>query len=118
MDESAETFKITAAALATEAADRLGSPEKFTPEDVLINDDYIGAGYGMFTQLEREAIQVFASQEAILLDPVYTGRAAGGLIDLIHKGYFKKTDQILFWHTGGTPAIFAEKYESDILLKG
>ncbi|HBA91639.1 MAG TPA: D-cysteine desulfhydrase family protein, partial [Anaerolineaceae bacterium] len=59
---------------------------------------------------EIEAIKLFASTEGLLLDPVYTGRAAAGMIDLIRKGYFKSTDRLLFWHTGGTPALFAEPY--------
>jgi 1-aminocyclopropane-1-carboxylate deaminase/D-cysteine desulfhydrase-like pyridoxal-dependent ACC family enzyme len=49
-----------------------------------------------------------------LLDPVYTGRAAAGMIDLIRKGFFKKDETILFWHTGGGPALFAEKYANKI----
>jgi len=46
----------------------------------------------------------------LLLDPVYTGRAAAGMMDLIRKGFFKKDEAVLFWHTGGQPALFAEKY--------
>jgi 1-aminocyclopropane-1-carboxylate deaminase/D-cysteine desulfhydrase-like pyridoxal-dependent ACC family enzyme len=49
-----------------------------------------------------------------LLDPVYTGRAAAGLIDLIRKGFFSKHETVLFWHTGGQPALFAEKYANKI----
>jgi 1-aminocyclopropane-1-carboxylate deaminase/D-cysteine desulfhydrase-like pyridoxal-dependent ACC family enzyme len=55
---------------------------------------------------------LFASLEGLLLDPVYTGRAAAGMIDLIRKGFFKKEETALFWHTGGQPALFAEKYAS------
>ena len=64
--------------------------------------------------LEQQAIQLFAQQEGLLLDPVYTGRAAAGLIDLIRKGFFKPEETILFWHTGGTPALFAEPYLSQL----
>jgi 1-aminocyclopropane-1-carboxylate deaminase/D-cysteine desulfhydrase-like pyridoxal-dependent ACC family enzyme len=49
-----------------------------------------------------------------LLDPVYTGRAAAGMIDLIRKGFFKKDETVLFWHTGGQPALFADKYANKI----
>ncbi|MBN2257035.1 MAG: D-cysteine desulfhydrase family protein [Anaerolineaceae bacterium] len=77
---------------------------------ILVNDDYTGAGYGMMGQPEKEAIHLFAQQEGLLLDPVYTGRAAAGLIDLIRCGYFKPTDTVVFWHTGGTPALFASPY--------
>ena len=51
----------------------------------------------------------------LLLDPVYTGRAAGALIDMISKGMFKTGEQVLFWHTGGTPALFASQY-CDLLV--
>ena len=59
---------------------------------------------------EINAIRLFARSEGLLLDPVYTGRAAAGLIDLIHKGFFKRGETVLFWHTGGTPALFSEQY--------
>jgi 1-aminocyclopropane-1-carboxylate deaminase/D-cysteine desulfhydrase-like pyridoxal-dependent ACC family enzyme len=49
----------------------------------------------------------------LLLDPVYTGRAAAGMIDLIRKGFFKRTDTVLFWHTGGQPALFAQQYADE-----
>jgi 1-aminocyclopropane-1-carboxylate deaminase/D-cysteine desulfhydrase-like pyridoxal-dependent ACC family enzyme len=54
---------------------------------------------------------LFARLEGLLLDPVYTGRAAAGMIDLIQKGFFDSNAQVVFWHTGGTPALFAEKYQ-------
>ena len=60
----------------------------------------------MVGDLEHEAIQLVAKHEGILLDPVYSGRAVGGLIDMIRNREFSSTDTVLFWHTGGTPAIF------------
>ena len=66
----------------------------------------------MLTYAEREAVRLFASYEGQLLDPVYTGRAAAGLIALIRKGFFKREETVLFWHTGGQPALFADKYSS------
>jgi 1-aminocyclopropane-1-carboxylate deaminase/D-cysteine desulfhydrase-like pyridoxal-dependent ACC family enzyme len=54
---------------------------------------------------------LFAKTEGLLLDPVYTGRAAAGLIDLIQSRFFGPDEVVLFWHTGGTPALFAEKYQ-------
>jgi 1-aminocyclopropane-1-carboxylate deaminase/D-cysteine desulfhydrase-like pyridoxal-dependent ACC family enzyme len=61
-------------------------------------------------EAEKEAISLFARYEGLLLDPVYTGRAAAGMIDLIRKGFFKSSETVLFWHTGGTPALFADDY--------
>jgi len=58
---------------------------------------------------------LFAKREALLLDPVYTGRAAAGMIDLIRQGFFDPTETVLFWHTGGGPALFARKYQDRLL---
>jgi D-cysteine desulfhydrase family pyridoxal phosphate-dependent enzyme len=114
VDEPADVLKARVATLANETADRVGYAGGFTPQDILVNDDYIGGGYGVLSDVEREAVRLFARMEGILLDPVYTGRAAGGMIDLIRKGFFKPGEQVLFWHTGGTPAMFADQYR-DIL---
>ena len=82
----------------------------FLPQEIHVNDGYLGGGYGIMGLPEIEAINMFAKLEGLLLDPVYTGRAAAGLIDLIRKGYFKSDETVLFWHTGGTPALFSDKY--------
>ena len=101
--------------LASDASEKIGERIQFTPEDVLATDAYCKAGYGVLTDAEREAVKLFAKYEGLLVDPVYTGRAAAGMIDLIRKGFFKKNETILFWHTGGQPALFAEKYEKSLL---
>ena len=72
-----------------------------------VNAGYLGGGYSVVGDLERDAIRSVAQMEGLLLDPVYTGRAMGGLIDLIRRGAFAKTQSILFWHTGGTAALSA-----------
>lgn len=77
---------------------------------ILVNDSFIGEGYGIMGQGEKEAITLFAEQEGLILDPVYTGRAAAGLIDLVRKDFFKKDETVVFWHTGGTPALFSNQY--------
>jgi L-cysteate sulfo-lyase len=63
--------------------------------DVLANADYRRAGYGVLTEAECEAVKLFAKYEGLLLDPVYKGRAAVGMIDLIRKGFFKKDETLL-----------------------
>lgn len=114
IDESEDWLKTHVSALASGASEKLGERIEFIPADVLANADYCGAGYGVLTDAEREAVQLFAKYEGLLLDPVYTGRAAAGMIDLIRTGFFKKEETILFWHTGGQPALFAEKYANKI----
>ncbi len=116
IDESEEWLKTHVSKLASDASEKFGERIEFTPAEVSANADYCGAGYGVLTDAEREAVKLFAKHEGLLLDPVYTGRAAAGMIDLIRKGFFKKDETVLFWHTGGQPALFAEKY-SDGLLK-
>jgi D-cysteine desulfhydrase family pyridoxal phosphate-dependent enzyme len=110
VDEPATVLQTRVAELASETAERLGKPRQFSSAEIMINDDYLGGGYGVLGPEEIEAIQLFARREGLLLDPVYTGRAAAGLIDLARKGFFKAGETVLFWHTGGTPALFAEKY--------
>jgi D-cysteine desulfhydrase len=112
IDEPVEWLQKNVSALATSASERLGKRIEFAPADVAANADYCRAGYGVLTEAEREAVHMFASLEGLLLDPVYTGRAAAGMIDLICKGFFKKDETVLFWHTGGQPALFAERYAS------
>jgi len=115
VDKPAWEFCETIAEIANEGAALLQLDARFSPAEILVNDDYCASGYGVLTPAEKEAILLFARHEAILLDPVYTGRAAAGLLDLIRKGFFKPDEKVLFWHTGGTPALFAEQYRSELL---
>jgi 1-aminocyclopropane-1-carboxylate deaminase/D-cysteine desulfhydrase-like pyridoxal-dependent ACC family enzyme len=101
--------------LATETANLLENAKYFTIDEVLVNDDFIKPGYAVMTDIEKEAILLFARHEGLLIDPVYTGRAAAGMIALIREGFFKKDETVLFWHTGGTPALFAEEYRAGLL---
>jgi D-cysteine desulfhydrase family pyridoxal phosphate-dependent enzyme len=114
IDESQEWLKMHVSKLASDASEKMGERIEFGPDDVLANAAYCGAGYGVLTNGEREAVNLFARCEGLLLDPVYTGRAAAGLIDLIRKGFFKKEETVLFWHTGGQPALFADQYANKI----
>ena len=114
VDEYEEVLKARVAELASETAAHLGQPTSFTPDQVLVNAEYLGEGYGIMNVQDREAVHLFAKFEGILFDPVYTGRAAGGMIDLIRKGFFSRDETVLFWHTGGTPALLADKYRAVI----
>jgi L-cysteate sulfo-lyase len=79
-------------------------------EDVFVLDNYVGSGYGVPTEGMKEAVKLMATKEAILLDPVYSGKGFDGLIDLVSKKYFKDTDKILFIHTGGVASLSAYEW--------
>jgi D-cysteine desulfhydrase len=111
VDEPEARLKAQVADLATRTAAHLGRPHTFTSDDIQVNAGYLGGGYAVMGSLERDAIHTMARAEGILLDPVYTGRAFGGLLDLIRRGAFEQTRNILFWHTGGTPALCAYAQE-------
>ena len=95
------------AQIATETAALLGLPVTVSREEVEASFDYIGPGYGIPTPDGMEAILTFARREGVLLDPVYTGKAAAGLIDHIRRGVVPRGATVVFIHTGGQPALFA-----------
>jgi L-cysteate sulfo-lyase len=107
IDEPAPLLQQLVADLAGNTAAHLGLQETFTPEEIRVRDGYLGEGYGIVGDLERDAITLLARCEGIFLDPVYTGRAFGGLLDLVRRGQFGPGQDVIFWHTGGTPALFA-----------
>ncbi|MGG1658177.1 1-aminocyclopropane-1-carboxylate deaminase/D-cysteine desulfhydrase [Brevibacillus sp. NRS-1366] len=92
-----------------EAVSLKGDGRKLHLDDlpVYIHDEYIGEGYGYPTDGGMEALHLLASKEAILLDHVYTAKAMAGCIDYIRKGKVRPGEKVLFWHTGGTPGLFA-----------
>ncbi len=93
--------------LAIELAEKLGIKAGTNREDYVCFDKYVGPGYSIPTDSMVEAVKLFAKTEAILLDPVYSGKAAAGLIDLVRQGHFAEGANVLFLHTGGSPALFA-----------
>tara|TARA_A100001037_G_scaffold100937_1_gene91966 strand:+ start:968 stop:1990 length:1023 start_codon:yes stop_codon:yes gene_type:complete len=78
----------------------------YDEKDIIFNDNYIGEGYGIPSEEMIEAVKLLARKEGIILDPVYSGKAFAGMVDLIKKGYFDKSKAVVFIHTGGTPALF------------
>ncbi len=100
--------------LCKETASHLGLKCDIPRSSVKCLGDYVGPGYSIPTPQMAEAVTMVSQKEGILLDPVYTGKAMAGLIDLIRRGFFKKGQRILFVHTGGSPALYAYK---DYLLK-
>jgi L-cysteate sulfo-lyase len=86
-------------------------------EDVTVFDEYIKDGYGIVNWEVAETIRLVFQREGIVLDPVYTSKAFAGLLDLIKKGFFKRSDKIVFFHTGGTPALFPNRHKIVEYLK-
>lgn len=111
--ESDEKFLASVCEIARGAASLLEVDLPLSVDDFSTNYDYLGAGYGVVGELERAAIRMLAQHEGILVGPVYTGRAAGALIDLVRRGEFKAGKSVLFWHTGDDAALHA--YADDLL---
>ncbi|HEY5706057.1 MAG TPA: D-cysteine desulfhydrase family protein [Terrimicrobiaceae bacterium] len=111
-----EPFEELVASLASQTAELLGVEARYQSAEVVLKSGYLGAGYGVVGDLERRAIRLMAECEGILLDPVYTGRAFGALVDLIRLGEFRSDERVIFWHTGGAPALFsyAETLSGDL----
>jgi len=110
VDEPEAKLKGIVHGIAGTLAEQLDLDLDLCQDDILVDDSYTGEGYGIMNDQDRQAIRLFAETEGILLDPVYTGRAAAGLLDLIRQGFFKPGQKVLFWHTGGTPGLFADRY--------
>jgi D-cysteine desulfhydrase family pyridoxal phosphate-dependent enzyme len=102
-----EPYPVHLAQLAKATASLLNMEAAFHPDNFVVNQDYLGGGYGVVGTMEREAIRLTARLEGLLLDPVYTGRAMGGLMDMVRRGLIGPDETILFWHTGGMPALFS-----------
>ena len=93
--------------LASATAATLGLEGVIAREAVTCLDEWVGPGYSLPTPEMVEAVRLLARLEGVLLDPVYTGKAMAGLIGLVRRGHFKTGDNVLFLHTGGSPALFA-----------
>ncbi len=121
IDAAADALAARVRAIAQAAADLLDRGETAERRSeaahvfpcVEVNANYLGRGYAVVGDLEREAIRTVARTEGLLLDPVYTGRAMGALIDLIHRCVFVSGQRVLFWHTGGAQALSAFAGELD-----
>jgi len=93
--------------IAVETARLLGMSIPPAAEPPAVLEDYLGPGYGIVTPEAVEAIRLTARTEGVFLDPVYTGKAMAGLIDLVHRGEIRQGETVVFLHTGGQPGLFA-----------
>jgi len=107
VDEELLPLQSMVAGIASGICHLIGDPRHFEPADIFADAEYLGEGYAVMGKPEREAIDLFARCEGIMVDPVYTGRAAAGLIGLIRRGVIWRDETVLFWHTGGVPALWA-----------
>ncbi|MBU7016736.1 MAG: D-cysteine desulfhydrase family protein [Theionarchaea archaeon] len=101
-----EPFSKMIADKATETAEFLGMKKVFCEKEITTYIDFVGEGYDIPTEEANNAIKLVAQTEAIFLGPVYTGKAMSGLIGLVERGEIPRDDTIVFWHTGGDPALF------------
>ena len=96
--------------LTVKTAEKLGT-DPAPVSKVLVDDGYIGAGYGIPADSTLEAISMTARAEGVLLDPVYSAKGMAGLVGMVRQGFFKTTDNVLFLHTGGATALFAYQHQ-------
>ncbi|TFH50734.1 MAG: D-cysteine desulfhydrase [Lysobacterales bacterium] len=115
VSRSAEEQKSKVGKLCDEVLELLESTRALPRAALHTNGDYVGQGYGLPTRGMIKAVALAASSEGLLLDPVYTGKAMAGLVDLIATGKFKAGDNLVFLHTGGSPALFAYRSTFDSL---
>jgi D-cysteine desulfhydrase family pyridoxal phosphate-dependent enzyme len=117
VSEDKESYGKEVLTIAQDTVKALSLDLALEEEDIIIFDEYIKEGYGILNKEVSDAIRFVAIKEGIFLDPVYTGKAMAALIDLIKKSHFNKEDKIVFFHTGGTPALFPNKQHLVNLLK-
>jgi D-cysteine desulfhydrase family pyridoxal phosphate-dependent enzyme len=98
--------------LAAQAATKTGRPDPPTRAEV--DHQRFGAGYGAVTDQALEAIDLAARLEGLILDPVYTGKAMAGLVAAVREGRIGSDESVVFWHTGGAPALFAGRYATNL----
>jgi D-cysteine desulfhydrase len=105
-DVPGQELEHTARAMAAECTELLGWSVSPDSVDLQTTDDYVGPGYGISTEDSRAALELLARSEGIILDPVYTAKAAAGLVDWLRRKRVPAEDSVVFWHTGGFPALF------------
>jgi len=100
-DDPAHEIKDAALKAILPMLEKLGLPSQVSASELTVDDSFTGPGYGVATKESKEAMNLFVRAEGLLLDPVYTSKGAAGFISYLRNGAFRKTDRVLFWHTGG-----------------
>lgn len=106
LSETSEEIARVVRRIGTHALEFMGAEPRRKLGEITVLDDYVGGGYGILDAPTARAVALVAQKEGILLDPVYTGKAMAGLLDLCARGYFRPGENVVFLHTGGTPALF------------
>jgi D-cysteine desulfhydrase family pyridoxal phosphate-dependent enzyme len=96
---------------------QLDSSVELLDEDIIVFEEYLRDGYGIFNEDVGSALSLMAESEGVLLDPVYTGKAMVGMLDLMNKDYFADGENIVLLHSGGTPALFPYRGQITSSLK-
>jgi D-cysteine desulfhydrase family pyridoxal phosphate-dependent enzyme len=117
VSEDKETMRKYVKNIIEHTLSAINIKEKIEDKEIIVFDDYLKEGYGVLNQEVAQAIAFLAREEGIFLDPVYTGKAMAGMLDLIKNGYFREGENIVFLHTGGTPALFPYREKFISFLK-
>lgn len=112
--QAGKTFEQAFVDVGNECAEHLGIETRLTEDDVTVHTNYVYPGYGKVSEGGLEAITLAGKHDGVLLDPVYTSKALGGLIDHIRKSLISADKKIVFIHTGGLPALFAYADQYDL----
>lgn len=108
VEDDALAIRERVATLASETAALLGLDVRIVPEEIVVDDRWVGPGYGVPSSETLEAILLAARTEGLVLDPVYTGKAMAALVGQVRRGEVTPGETLVFLHTGGTPALFAQ----------
>lgn len=117
VSEEKKVFSKDVLSIAKGTEKALDTDLSIAEEDILVFDEYLEEGYGVITQNVSDIIRLAAMREGLFLDPVYTGKAMVGLADLVRKGTIPKESKVVFFHTGGTAALFPNKEKLTSFLK-
>jgi D-cysteine desulfhydrase family pyridoxal phosphate-dependent enzyme len=116
VSDNAATMQHDTELISQQTLREFGVSFNLPSDEFRIFDHYIDGGYGVLNRVTAEALRLLAQTEGLLLDPVYSGRAMVGLFDLLKKGIIRPGENVIFLHTGGTPALFPYRDELQAFL--
>jgi 1-aminocyclopropane-1-carboxylate deaminase/D-cysteine desulfhydrase-like pyridoxal-dependent ACC family enzyme len=117
VSEEKEAFSKDVLSIAKDTEKALGIDLAISEDDVVVFDEYLEEGYGVVTESVSDIVRLVSIHEGVFLDPVYTGKAMVALADLVKKEYIPRDAKVVFFHTGGTAALFPNKNILTSLLK-